>query len=316
MKRQKLETLFSVYRWFGRAMEDGSTKRFFEHLDGQNDFEEERTYELMIMTAKDSFAGTDEDIYIIIHGEKCSSKPILLKQARGSFEQGSKCEFRINHRNFGKIKSIVIGYGPDGEALLTGEGWKLDSLVITDATAETLYQFQVNKWLSRTDGDCKTMMEFKPTKVAKRKPRAHYLVEISTSYLPDNDHKLEPFLEIIGSKDRTSSFLMGNNQFRLDKTAKFKFIGHEVGEIERVRFGIDGIKQLKSEYNNVTVEPCWIVNSISVKCVKIEKGKVLEVYGDYRFSEAGFQNVTLNSPAYWLEASAPDFDWLRVRTSE
>ena len=56
-----METLFSVYRWFGRAMEDGSTKRFFEHLDGQNDFEEERTYELMIMTAKDSFAGTDED---------------------------------------------------------------------------------------------------------------------------------------------------------------------------------------------------------------------------------------------------------------
>ena len=55
-----METLFSVYRWFGRAMEDGSTKRFFEHLDGQNDFEEERTYELMIMTAKDSFAGTDE----------------------------------------------------------------------------------------------------------------------------------------------------------------------------------------------------------------------------------------------------------------
>ena len=170
----------------------------------------------------------------------------------------------------------------------------MDSLVITDATAETLYQFQVNKWLSRTDGDCKTMMEFKPTKVAKRKPRAHYLVEISTSYLPDNDHKLEPFLEIIGSKDRTSSFLMGNNQFRLDKTAKFKFIGHEVGEIERVRFGIDGIKQLKSEYNNVTVEPCWIVNSISVKCVKIEKGKVLEVYGDYRFTEAGFQNDALS----------------------
>ena len=63
-----------------------------------------------------------KDIYIIIHGETCSSKPILLKQARGSFEQGSKCEFRINHRNCGKIKSIVIGYGPDGEALLTGEG--------------------------------------------------------------------------------------------------------------------------------------------------------------------------------------------------
>ena len=128
----------------------------------------------------------------------------------------------------------------------------MDSLVITDVTAETLYQFQVNKWLSRTDGDCKTMMEFKPTKVAKRKPRAHYLVEISTSYLPDNDHKLEPFLEIIGSKDRTSSFLMGNNQFRLDKTAKFKFIGHEVGEIERRgqrgRLGNETARRTASEY--------------------------------------------------------------------
>ena len=68
-------------------MEDGSTKRFFEHLDGQNDFEEERTYELMIMTAKDSFAGTDEDIYIIIHSR---FKSIMLTK------QGASIQLHIN----------------------------------------------------------------------------------------------------------------------------------------------------------------------------------------------------------------------------
>ena len=64
-------------------------------------------YEIVLVTAKDSYAGTDESINLIIHGRLGSTKIILLE---GDFNSGQKRSFRVTTQDVGQIVSISIGY--------------------------------------------------------------------------------------------------------------------------------------------------------------------------------------------------------------
>ena len=66
-----------------------------------------KDYEIVVTTAKDSYAGTDESINLIIHGRLGSTKIILLD---GGFNSGQKRNFRVSAQDVGQIVSISLGF--------------------------------------------------------------------------------------------------------------------------------------------------------------------------------------------------------------
>ena len=64
--------------------------------------------------------------------------------------------FDIETFDVGSISSISLGYRPNHHQgpMVTGDGWKPKSIIVQDGSL--VYEFEVNRWLSMVDGDCKT----------------------------------------------------------------------------------------------------------------------------------------------------------------
>ena len=125
------------------------------------------------------------------------------------------------------------------------------------------------------------MMDFPPTKVSQRRPRVHYLVEVTSSKLPSNiNEHLEPYIELIGKPNSFSQseewtrkqYLTGSNIFCLDKPAKFRFEGNYVGNVDRLRIGVDN-----------KIEGEWVIERINLKIVNIKNGKVVDIIASHVF---------------------------------
>ena len=91
-------------------------------------------------------AGTDANVYIILHGESTSTAKYKLESTGNNFERGRVDTFGIESIDVGELKKITIGH--DGTGL--GSGWFLDNVVVKDQTFRNKeYKFQCGKWLDK-----------------------------------------------------------------------------------------------------------------------------------------------------------------------
>ena len=105
-------------------------------------FLERNTYCIITTTSDEQYAGTDENIYLILRGREISSKPVLLNNSKSCFERGGKDEFIIEDVQIGHLASITIGYFPSSEPLETGDGWHLKSVIVSDTKTSMSYYFR------------------------------------------------------------------------------------------------------------------------------------------------------------------------------
>ena len=134
--------------------------------------------------------------------------------------------------------------------MLTGDGWKPESVQICEK--DLVYSFEVNKWLSTVDGDCKTTLLLKPNHLKRQIQKVNYCLTLVSECLPDNDSALTPFIRLAGADGvwRVKQQLSGTGNFRPGKPGKFRFTGVDLGDITRIQVGIDNVQQLESVYNN------------------------------------------------------------------
>ena len=68
-----------------------------------------KEYEVMVVTGKKRFAGTDAKVYITIYGSEGSTNKILLeKPNENPFEREKTDKFNIKIRDVGEIKKIRL----------------------------------------------------------------------------------------------------------------------------------------------------------------------------------------------------------------
>lgn len=69
------------------------------------------TYKITVVTGKVSGAGTDTNVFIVLHGERGDSSHIILdNKGKDDFETGTTCAFNISMDiDLGKLKNITIG---------------------------------------------------------------------------------------------------------------------------------------------------------------------------------------------------------------
>ncbi|KAM9260875.1 oxygen-regulated protein 1 [Cariama cristata] len=118
-------------------------------------------YTIKVYTGDKRGAGTDANVHIILFGNDDKSEVFQLSQSlehQDPFERGQVDTFKIKTKKLGSLRSIEIGHDGKGFA----SGWFLEKVEITDASKNSVYCFNCNRWLAEDEGDGGTIVQLYP----------------------------------------------------------------------------------------------------------------------------------------------------------
>ena len=103
-------------------------------------------YQIKVHTGDKRGAGTDANVYIILHGDRGDTGKRPLESSGNNFERGKIDTFGVETLDVGELQKITIGH--DGSGF--GSGWFLDNVVVRDETLRNKeYKFQCGRWLDK-----------------------------------------------------------------------------------------------------------------------------------------------------------------------
>ena len=105
-------------------------------------------------------AGTDANVYLILHGEKAQSESIQLQHSqthKDPFENGNTDIFTHFLPPLGNIKGATLWHTGD-----KSQGWYVDNIMVTNETANSTTFFPVQRWLDGDEYDKKTKVDLIP----------------------------------------------------------------------------------------------------------------------------------------------------------
>ncbi|XP_075351577.1 oxygen-regulated protein 1 [Mycteria americana] len=118
-------------------------------------------YTIKVYTGDKRGAGTDANVHIILFGNEDKSEVFQLSQSlehQDPFERGKVDTFKIKTKKLGSLHSIEIGHDGKGFA----SGWFLEKVEITDASRNSVYCFNCNRWLAEDESDGRTVVQLYP----------------------------------------------------------------------------------------------------------------------------------------------------------
>jgi hypothetical protein len=137
--------VFNCNKWLDKGEDDGLIVR--ELLPENNPADTKVVkYKVSVHTGDKRGAGTDANVFIILHGETGDTGKRKLEGAGNNFERGRIDTFGIEAIDIGELTKITIGH--DGSGF--GSGWFLDNVVVRDQTLRNKdYKFQCGRWLDK-----------------------------------------------------------------------------------------------------------------------------------------------------------------------
>ena len=103
-------------------------------------------YKILVHTGDKRGAGTDANVFVILHGENGDSGKRKLESGGNNFERGRVDTFGMEMLDIGELKKVTIGH--DGSGF--GSGWFLDNVIVKDETLRNKeYKFQCGRWLDK-----------------------------------------------------------------------------------------------------------------------------------------------------------------------
>lgn len=141
------EWVFNCGKWLDKGEDDGQTIRDLAPVaDGKASGIAVVKYRIQVHTGDKRGAGTDANVYIILHGERGDTGKRPLESSGNNFERGKIDTFGIETLDVGELQKITIGH--DGSGF--GSGWFLDNVVVRDETLRNKeYKFQCGRWLDK-----------------------------------------------------------------------------------------------------------------------------------------------------------------------
>lgn len=171
---------FPCKRWLSSDLEDGMTQRTLAATD-RNPEEAVEDYKVEVVTSNIRGAGTDSNIWLVIHGVAGSSSRKGLRGPLEAFGRGchdtfvlkrlqvgrcvaecdSSCEIGSLHaapQDLGTLQRIEIGHDGSGSS----PAWHLDHVTITPKKTGKPVKFLCRKWFGKGVGDGKAERELLP----------------------------------------------------------------------------------------------------------------------------------------------------------
>ncbi|XP_029868281.2 oxygen-regulated protein 1 [Aquila chrysaetos chrysaetos] len=115
-------------------------------------------YTIKVYTGDKRGAGTDANVHVILFGNEDKSEVFQLSQSlehQNPFERGKVDTFKIKTKKLGNLHSIEIGHDGKGFA----SGWFLEKVEITDASRNSVYCFNCNRWLAEDESNGRTIVQ-------------------------------------------------------------------------------------------------------------------------------------------------------------
>ena len=139
--------VFNCGRWLDKGEDDGQIVRDLVPVpDGNSISTAVVKYRVTVHTGDKRGAGTDANVFMILHGEKGDTGKRNLESSGNNFERARSDVFGIEAFDVGELTKITIGH--DGSGF--GSGWFLDNVVVRDETLRNKeYKFQCGRWLDK-----------------------------------------------------------------------------------------------------------------------------------------------------------------------
>ena len=224
----------------------------------EDDFLIERTLTLSkskmlkinVHTGKVSGAGTDANVYLVVHGSLRTSDKFFLRKSisyTNKFEKGHVDVFEDSMPDVGRITSIDIGHDNAGG----GSAWFLDKVHIDVDGLD--HAFICNQWLDASQGDRKIQRNL-PLFVGTK---YHIVVTTGSKMGAGTDAKV--YVNINGAHGKSTGTLnlaQGNNMnpFERNQVDVFDVFGPDVGKIESLTIGHDDGK----------LHSAWFLGEVSI----------------------------------------------------
>ena len=208
-----------------------------------------RRYKVTTRTSADRGSGTDANVFVEIFGERGSTGRRPLDTSADNFARGATDVFVFESPFLGEIQSVKIGHDNSG----FGPAWKLDEVLVEDATADAeapewhrSRAFRADAWLDASKPPFATELELTPSDgVFSQRAKvemADYTVTVRTSDLPDAGTDASVSIELVGSEGATGWTELGSSgrTFRKGASDEIQIAGADVGVVERVSLKHDG----------------------------------------------------------------------------
>jgi len=143
--------IFPCKQWFDASK--GDKKRERTLVPGSKG---STTYQIKVFTGTQYGAGTDANVFIIIHGTKGKTNEFKLEYGDNvnSFESGQCDTYVIDGSDVGDITHCIIRHDDSG---MVGNDWLLDHVDIIDHATGFNYNFPCNQWLEKSKGLSRTL---------------------------------------------------------------------------------------------------------------------------------------------------------------
>ncbi|KXZ51726.1 hypothetical protein GPECTOR_11g173 [Gonium pectorale] len=136
--------LFPCRQWFDSRMGDGALERTLQAADS---LLKKQPYHFYIHTSDIRGAGTDADVFVVLHGEHGDTPVTVLPSQLEHFERGQCDMFRLELPHVGALRALTIGHNNAG----VSPDWHLMMVEVReeaeDGNLGPIVRFVCNKWI-------------------------------------------------------------------------------------------------------------------------------------------------------------------------
>ncbi|CAK8676643.1 unnamed protein product [Clavelina lepadiformis] len=207
------------------------------------------TYEVTVKTGDVRGAGTDANVYIVMHGENDDSGIVNLKSSkthRDKFERNHSDVFTVESADLGDLKKIKIGHDNAG----LSASWYLEYVEIDAPSMGMKWKFPCGRWLSKDkdDGNLERELYLAQEETVDYAAKVPYEITVYTTDMSSAGTDSNVFIVLYGrdgvQTEKTSlcpSKDDRKSRFNRKSVDTFVLELDDIGDtIEKIRIGHDG----------------------------------------------------------------------------
>eukprot|EP00775_Hariotina_reticulata_P013432 gene13432-13560_t len=284
---------FSCDQWLDDQRGVAATRRLLRAADALPPSSRQCNYRLTVTTGNVRGAGTDANVFVVVHGRQGTSRQLALGGAdRGNmFKRGQRDAFTVLGQDVGEMTHLVIGHDNSG---LT-PAWYVEAVQLEHLGTGQLLEFIIGRWLDAKRDPGALQLELWPGPGA-RQPGAQPQLQAadgSTKQQHQQQHHTawqlvvitgrvfgagtdaDVFIELHGQHAGFGPYTLpaGPDAFETGRRDSFTFNTPELGELISLVIG----------HNNMGAAAAWFLQGLELTNTNI---------GDkYAFNVAGWLNT-------------------------
>uniref|UniRef100_A0A061SAF0 Lipoxygenase homology domain-containing protein 1 n=1 Tax=Tetraselmis sp. GSL018 TaxID=582737 RepID=A0A061SAF0_9CHLO len=218
----------------------------------ENPADRRELYQIDVITSDLRGAGTDANVYCIVHGKLGSSPKQWLRALPEAFERGRLDTFQFSSWDLGRLQSVIIGH--DGTGRLPS--WHLERVVITATKANSSTAFPCGQWLFINKAEGFTERELLPEGESELPRSCTWEIEVHTSDVKGAGTDANVFIQLHGSRGEIGPVKLDTcpENFERGTIDTFHIDEQDIGQIQSLLIGHD----------NTGNGPAWHVAKIKV----------------------------------------------------